>query len=129
MVKKKETNELSATTLSDSNKKRAGEAGAIEAVVNAINNHPNNIKLCKNGCYALYNLLSKGNKHKNYQCIAQTKSHHIGYNNVRAGETGVIRALLKAIDKHTKDVNLCKNGGNAIYFVIENGTKNYNPGK
>ena len=46
------------------NKAKAGAAGGIEAVVNAINTHINNSDVCEKGCGALFNM-SKDNSLNN----------------------------------------------------------------
>ena len=40
---------------------RAGECGAIEAIVSAMKTHIDNSGVCENGCWALENIARNGN--------------------------------------------------------------------
>ena len=42
------------------NKVKAGAAGGIETVINAINAHTDNTSVCENGCWALSNMAVNG---------------------------------------------------------------------
>ena len=44
----------------DENQVKAGAAGGIDAVVNAINTHINNAGVCEDGCSALLNMTVNG---------------------------------------------------------------------
>ena len=59
-----ENNQLDTRLLSfnypDDNRIKAREAGAIEVIVNAMNEHIKNAALCENGCGALKNI-TRGN--------------------------------------------------------------------
>ena len=46
------------------NQVKAGAAGGIEAIVKAINTHINNAGVCKNGCWALWNMTAFNGKNK-----------------------------------------------------------------
>ena len=39
---------------------KAGAAGGIETVINAINAHTDNTSVCENGCWALSNMAVNG---------------------------------------------------------------------
>ena len=45
----------------DDNELKAGQAGAIEVIVKAMNTHAGNANLCENGCEALRNITLNGN--------------------------------------------------------------------
>ena len=76
---------------------KAGTAGGIEAVVNATNTHIGNADACRCGCIALCNMTSSNSK----TLIKQTtKGKWTAENRVKAGATGGIEAVVKAINVH-----------------------------
>lgn len=46
----------------EKNQGKAGEAGAIEVILNAMEIHINNAKVCEYGCEALWNITLDGKK-------------------------------------------------------------------
>ena len=48
--------------MADENRVKAGAAGGIEAVVNAMNTHINNADVCEYGCRALWSMTLKNGK-------------------------------------------------------------------
>lgn len=48
----------------EDNQRKAGEAGAIEAILDAMEIHINNAKVCEYGCEALWNITLNGKKER-----------------------------------------------------------------
>ena len=104
------------------NQVKAGAAGGIEAVVKAINTHINNADVCENGCSALCNITANNGK-------TVTNNKHINKmeideNQVKAGITGGIEAVVKAINIHINDANVCEQGCVALMYITANNSKN-----
>ena len=101
---------------------KAGAAGAIEAVVKAINTHIGNAGVCENGCWALRNMTFNNGKIKINNKIKKMK--RAVENQVNAGTAGGIEAVVKAINTHIGNAGVCKQGCGALWNMTFNNGKN-----
>ena len=95
----------------DENKVKAGAAGGIEAVVKAINKHINNADVCEQGCGALFYMTVNG---KNNTNKTHNESEWTDENEVKAGAAGGIEAVVKAINTHIDNADVCQFGCGAL---------------
>ena len=87
---------------------KAGTAGGIEAVVKAINAHIKNADVCEKGCCALLNI-TFNNRKNTAQIETKQKMKQIAENKVRAGTAGGIETIVKAINTHIDNAEVCVN--------------------
>ena len=95
----------------EENQVKAGGKGGIEAVVKAINTHKDNKEVCREGCRALRNIISKDCK----KCPTTNNTNcKTDENELRAGEAGAIEAILDVLKEHTNNLEVCKQGCDAL---------------
>ena len=99
---------------------KAGAAGGIEVVVNAISTHIRNSSVCEDGCYALLNMTA--NNGKNTDKTTNNNINEItAENQVKAGAAGGIEVVVKAINTHINNAEVCNTGCGALRSMTENG--------
>ena len=87
----------------------------------AINTHTNNADVCCQGCGALMSMTASNGKNidKTSKQIKQTSE-----NKVKAGAAGGIEAMIKVINTHINNADVCENGCGALYNITANNGKN-----
>ena len=106
------------------NRVKAGAAGGIEVVIDAINTHINNADLCKAGCWAFNSMTVNNGKNTDK---ANSKINEIKWtdeNKVKAGAVGGIEAAVKAINTHISNAGVCEQGCGALLNMTANNGKN-----
>ena len=102
----------------------AGEAGAIEVVAKAMNEHIKNGDVCKNGCGALWNITRGNGKQEPTQrdsfCLPFKRPAD---NAIKAGKKGAIEAIVNAMNEHIKNGDVCKNGCDALWNITRGNGK------
>ena len=106
---------------------KAGAAGGIEAVVKAINTHINNADVCRTGCGALWDMANNSKTLISQQALSKMKQ--TAENKVKAGETGGIEAVVKAISIHIDNADVCQQGCSTLWCMTVNNGKRTNKTK
>ena len=101
---------------------KAGIAGGIETAVKAINTHINNVNICKQGCGALWSIILNNGKNTNKSKV-KAKMKWTAENQVKAGTSGGIEAVVKAINTHIRNAGVCENGCGAFVSITKGNGK------
>ena len=104
--------------------KKAGAAGGIEVVVKAINTHIDDVDVCYNGCGALMNMTSNNGK-----TLIKTQHNKqmkwADENRVEARTAGGIEVIVKALNTHIGNANVCEKGCAALLCMIYDNSKKH----
>ena len=104
---------------------KVGTAGGIEAFVKAINAHINNPSVCHAGCTALLNMAINGK----IQAEQQNTMKRTAESQVKVGAAGGIEAVVKAINTHINNADVCKMGCGTLGSMGFNNGKKHNKNK
>lgn len=102
----------------DENKIRAGKIGAIAIVVKAMNTHIDNTDLILQGCNTLINTTVNG---KMTYILFRLKLIFIEENILAAGKARAIETIVKAINKHANNANICESAYRVLLNLVING--------
>ena len=99
------------------NQARAGAANAIETMIKLINSHINNPSLCELGLIALWNMTFNSKHNHVFFAISFVVkiSTTSAESQSRAVEAGGIETILKAIDTHITNSDVCEQGCGALW--------------
>ena len=87
----------------------------------AINTHIDNVDVCENGCDSLWNMTANNGNYSDKVCQKQIK--WTAENKEAAGEAGAIEAVVKAINTHIDNADVCENGCGALKNMTVNGKR------
>ena len=96
-----------------------GAAGGIDVVIKAINKYIHYPLLCKQGCSALCDATTTIGKPFN----TKDRKIFLDINRVIAGTTGGIDAIIRALNTHINDSDVCENGCGALWNVVLGNSK------
>ena len=88
----------------------------------AINTHIDNADVCENGCWALRNMTFNNGKTANKN--SKSTNEMLDENQVNAGTVGGIEAVVKAVNTHIDNADVCEQGCGALWNMTCNNGKN-----
>ena len=106
---------------------KAGKAGGIEAVVEAMKAHIGNDGVCLNGCWALKNIvLNNGKNILNNKSETKHSSNNnlTAENKIKAKEAEGIEIVVRAVKAHIGNAVLCEKGCWALNGIVFDNGKN-----
>ena len=105
-------------------------AGGIDVIVRAVDAHINDENLCFVGCAALstMSLNGKGIVSSTTKNSNDEPCDFIAEGQMKAVTVGGIEAVIKAINSHVHNPDVCENGCYALYnMIFDNGKKTIIP--
>ena len=104
---------------------KAGAVGGIEAIMQAINKHIDNADVCYAGYGALCIMTANGKNNWLNTGQQNMKWKWTAENRVKAGASGGIEAVVKAINIHINNIGVCEKGCRALCNMTANSKNNW----
>ena len=102
------------------NQMRIRRAGGLEAVINVMNTNIDRPVLCLHGCGIIFHFTETIGKYK-ISPVIDNNLHVAGQEDVR--NAGGISTVIRAMNIHINDTDVCKHGCRALEGLLENNRK------
>lgn len=104
------------------NQTEAGEAGAIEAILKAIDENIRDGSVCENGCGALWNIALNSKitsiyQHTTFSLFFHSKKR-LEKNKIKAGKLRTIEVILKVLKVQMGDPAVWETGCSALCAIV-----------